>query len=196
MKSKCIKKITTLGWHQDNIVKNKLQSMCKEIEPILLRRKWVVHSLEEFYPNNPALLGLNVNRGRSIKIRCRTPRNRKVLFPDNEIMGTILHELAHITHGDHSAAFQKLWDELWEELKGYKRGDISFFNGCGCKLNTTKRNPDTIYEARTLAVKSANKRAKYQKMRVGSGSKLGGTQSKEKDPKKLAALAALSRFET
>lgn len=48
-----------------------LRQSANIVSPLLERRKWKIGTLMEFSPNNQSLLGLNVNRGQTIKIRLR-----------------------------------------------------------------------------------------------------------------------------
>jgi hypothetical protein len=41
------------------------------VSHVLGSRGWNVGVVSEFFPKNPSLLGLNVNRGREIKLRLR-----------------------------------------------------------------------------------------------------------------------------
>lgn len=68
--------------------------------------------LVEFFPKNPNLLGLNVNRRQKICVRLRHHHAPNTFLHLDAIIGTLLHELAHIVHGPHDAKFYKLLDEL------------------------------------------------------------------------------------
>ena len=190
--------ITTLGWQRDKEVQEIFAKVCKQIQPILTKREWNVGALTEFYPSDPNLLGLNINRGTHIKIRCRLPHDKNSFFEFNHIIGTVLHELAHNSIGPHNAAFQKLWDELWDELENFQRNGIEGFDkifaGCGCKLSTEKHNPITTREAKKIALKAAEKRKRNQELLPVGGHKIGGSRPQtHKSPKELAAEAALLR---
>lgn len=198
-----VEKAETLGWKHDSEVKKMLAKVCKQIQPILTKRKWSVGVLKEFYPREKALLGLNVDRGREICVRCRKPSDKNSFFDFNHIIGTVLHELAHIEIGPHNAEFRKLWDQLWEELEDFQRKGIEGFDkifaGCGQKLSTQKHNP-TKYEAKKLAVKSAEKRKRNTELmgavggkRLGGGNRQTSGTGGDADPKQLAAEAALLR---
>jgi hypothetical protein len=81
-----------------------LESVAKQVQPIMRRRRWRVPVLSEFAPKNPNLLGLNVNRGAEVKIRLRParaalPGDEARFYPYNHVLGTMLHELVHIVHG-------------------------------------------------------------------------------------------------
>jgi hypothetical protein len=58
------------------------------------------------------LLGLNVNRGAEVKLRLRPDGRDHEFIPYEEVLDTMLHELAHNARGPHDAQFYKLWDEL------------------------------------------------------------------------------------
>lgn len=62
-----------------------------QVQPIMRRRQWRVPLVSEFYPSNPALLGLNVGGGggrtQQIKIRLRTPGSIDNFFPFEHILG-------------------------------------------------------------------------------------------------------------
>ncbi|CAI5465953.1 unnamed protein product [Closterium sp. Yama58-4] len=92
-----------------------LERVAKQVEPIMARRKWKVPLLSEFSPSNARLLGLNINRGREIRIRLRPAGKPDSFFPYEHVLGTMLHELTHIERGPHDAKFYKLLDELNEE---------------------------------------------------------------------------------
>lgn len=55
-------------------------SRCRhQVRPIMQRHGWQVGALEEFMPQQPGLLGMNVNRGQRIKLRCEQPRCARLL---------------------------------------------------------------------------------------------------------------------
>jgi hypothetical protein len=93
-----------------------LHKLAATVTPLMLRRKWFVPTLKEFFPENPNLLGLNVNHGQSILVRLR-PHARKQSFYDWEhVLGTLIHELTHILVGPHNSEFYRIMDELDEEV--------------------------------------------------------------------------------
>ncbi|VEU21042.1 DEKNAAC101917 [Brettanomyces naardenensis] len=69
----------------------------------------------EMYPRNASLLGLNVGGGSKICIRLRPPHNKDWFLPMNDLIGTMLHELAHNQCGPHNDQFYKLLDTLKEK---------------------------------------------------------------------------------
>lgn len=62
--------------------------------------------LSEFFPGNPGLLGLNVNRGAEVKIRLRPARDAGSFYDWNHVLGTMLHEV-----GTAATAGQLAYDE-------------------------------------------------------------------------------------
>ena len=199
-----VKKIETLSLSKDIIVQQTLKRCCKEIEPIMLRRKWTVGTLMEFYPSDTALLGLNVNRGQIIKVRCRLPTDKNSFYEYNHIIGTILHELAHIEIANHGPKFQKLWDDLWTEYENNTDGNVNRnFNfeigkSCGQKLSTLRHNPINVRESKKLAAKAAENRKRIQTLLPRGGHRVGGhvggKRKEHSTPKYLAKQAALKRF--
>ncbi|EUD67473.1 hypothetical protein C922_02179 [Plasmodium inui San Antonio 1] len=81
------------------------------VNPIMRKMRFSVELLSEFLPRSPNLLGLNIATKSEIKIRMRKKKGGE-LFHFNDIMGTLLHELAHIVHSRHDRAFYELLDKL------------------------------------------------------------------------------------
>lgn len=77
-------------------------------------KRWFVGKLEEFYPN-PGLLGLNKNRGQVVSIKTRNCHDKSQLHQFEFVLGTLLHELVHIVHSNHSAEFYDELNKLKEE---------------------------------------------------------------------------------
>lgn len=207
-----VNKVTTLGWKNDTKVVQILEKVCSQIQPILCNHKWNVGLLLEFYPNDKALLGLNVGRGQTIKVRCRLPNDKNAFYEYNHIIGTVLHELAHNEIANHGPKFQKLWDKLWEELEALEDNNFNFGvnnnannffghkfgGGCGQKSSTKSHNPESKRQARNLGALAAEKRKRYQTLMPPENHKLydGKTprRNQKLNAKQLAAQAALKRF--
>ena len=176
----------------------KVHNLCK---PIMIKYKWKVQLLTEFFPKDTHLLGLNVNQGAKICVRLRPASNRDVFLPYNSIVGTFLHELTHMKIGPHNAAFYKLLDQLWTECEaimdnndfqnkfknnmfnprsgngssGSGAGN-SAFAGTGHRLNNNNNNIRPVKNKRQALAAAALRRAKYNNL-LGSnksGTKLGG----------------------
>ena len=78
-----------------------LDRAAAQVQPIMSKHKWTVAKLVEFYPKNAGLLGLNVNKGAQVKVRLRRGGDKNSFLPYNDVLGTLLHELCHNTHGNH-----------------------------------------------------------------------------------------------
>ncbi|OCL03138.1 WLM-domain-containing protein [Glonium stellatum] len=160
------------------------------VKPMMRKRGWKVQTLAEFLPDDPRLLGLNVNRTERILIRLRYHHDSRQFLPVEQITDTLLHELSHIVWGPHDQNFHNLWNELRAEheslvSKGYTgEGFLSE----GQKLGG-KRIP--LDEMRRQARIAAEKRRSLNK---GSGQKLGGRPSiRGIDMRKVIADAATRR---
>ncbi|UNI23605.1 hypothetical protein JDV02_009414 [Purpureocillium takamizusanense] len=113
--------------HRADEALHTLKRIASMVKPLMRARRWHVGKLVEFYPpttSGQTLLGLNYNRGRKICLRLRHPGDRRQFIPFEQVLDTMLHELAHIVHGPHDDKFNKLWDQLRDEMqsllnKGY-----------------------------------------------------------------------------
>jgi hypothetical protein len=56
--------------------------------------------LSEFFPRSANLQGLNVNKGREIKIRLRPASNASEFLSEHHALKVMLHELSHIVHSE------------------------------------------------------------------------------------------------
>lgn len=189
-------KVTTLKLKDQHVVVGLFDQICRQIQPILEKRKWKVGELAEFYPSDPCLLGLNINRGTKIQVRCRKPNDKNSFYVFEDIMGTTLHELAHIKVGNHGPEFQKLLDTLWEEVDTFAKPNSynPNFSGCGFKLSSDKHNPTSKLDVKKLAAKAAEKRMQNARL-MGPPQICGGRKhNTASDPKLLAAEAAMKRF--
>lgn len=59
-----------------------LEWVANQVLPILTQRKFSVRALHEFFPKDPRLLGININKGLKIYIRCE-PVDRLGLISRN-----------------------------------------------------------------------------------------------------------------
>lgn len=140
------------------------------------------------------MTGLNVNRGQKILLRLRHAGDQNQFLPVEQVTDTMLHELSHIVHGDHDAAFHALWDQLRDEhegllMKGYTGEG---FLTEGRRLGGSSEPP--MHEARRLARAAAERR---RAQTAGSGRKLGGTAPRPgQDIRKVIADAAERRNKT
>ena len=102
----------TLGLTNDESAKKLLVTACEVVKPIMMKRSWRVVIVKEFIPRNDRLLGVNVNRGMEVRIRLREGKNSTRLFPFEDIVGTLLHELVHNKFGRHDKFFYDLLVEI------------------------------------------------------------------------------------
>ena len=93
-----------------------LQKLAAQVYPLCLQKKLKVVIFKEFFPVNPGLLGLNVNRT-TIYVRLRNPFDKHKFLPWHSMLGTLLHELVHMTIGPHNNEFYKLLDVYWEFIE-------------------------------------------------------------------------------
>ena len=146
----------------------------------MFKHKWKVKLLTELNPKkNSNVLGLNVNRS-VIKIRLRVSKNGG-FYPYAHHLGTMLHELAHMRHGNHSAEFYDLLKELRDEMGKNLNGrmTVPFFEaGCGIRLGG--KRPRDFEEIRSVRLRKLERRANYRRL-IGDGQyRLGdGTSNTE-----------------
>lgn len=110
-----------------------LQRLVQATQALIIRKRWTVGQLVEFYPENKSLLGLNMNAGDRIMIRLRDPHNNHQFLPWQSLLGTMVHELVHIEIGAHSFDFYQMVDQLCDEvqddiLKGRHVTQVSVFD--------------------------------------------------------------------
>lgn len=89
-----------------------LHDMAAIVAPIMRHYSLRVRLLCEFFPKSGNLLGLNVNGGQKICIRLRPQHSEDSFLPQSDLLGTLLHELAHNRCGPHDDRFYKFLDEL------------------------------------------------------------------------------------
>ena len=161
-----------------------LERVCKQVQPLMRRRRWRVKRVREFYPSNPSLLGLNVNKGSEVRVRLRQPGYRDSFFPYEHVLGTMLHELCHNVVGPHNAAFYKLLDEITEECERDMANGVfgtgAGFDSRGVRLGgrgpVPVHNPNPI-QLRQKMVAAAEARAKKQRIMSSGPQRLGGSTS-------------------
>lgn len=158
-----------------------LQRVALHVTSIMINRKWTVGTLAELSPARADLLGLNENRGRKIMLRLRQPYNDTDFLPFDDVMGTMLHELAHNTFGAHDAKFYALLDDLNIEY------DAVLAKGIPEDKTTTRKIG--ILETQRLAKQKARNAARGTGKQ---GKQLGGTSS-AKEMRQLVLDAAERR---
>ncbi|EAT88081.2 hypothetical protein SNOG_04321 [Parastagonospora nodorum SN15] len=169
-----------------------LRKAASMVKPMMRKRGWKVGTLAEFLPDEPQLLGLNINRTERILIRLRYHHDSRQFLSMEQVTDTLLHELSHIVFGPHNADFNNLWNELRDEhqsllMKGYSGEG---FLTQGKKLGG-KRVP--LDEMRRQARSAAEKRKASTNANAG-GHRLGGSSVvRGVDMRKVIADAASRR---
>lgn len=122
-----IKKVTVLKKPNHEQAMNMLMRCVKITVNLMKKRNWVVSSMNEFIPKENNLLGLNINRSK-IMIRLRPPGNEESFYPFEHVLGTVLHELVHMSISPHNAAFDALLETLWTEVEAEDGGRMLLNN--------------------------------------------------------------------
>ena len=112
-----------------------------------------------------------------IALRLRAPKSHE-LYPFDHNMRVMLHEMAHIVHGNHSAQFYQQMDELskqYETLlaKGQVLDEKNMPIVGGRKADTSQHNAASMREARLQGLAAAERRAQQGRV-LGGGGRLGG----------------------
>ncbi|RMZ90474.1 hypothetical protein DV736_g2293, partial [Chaetothyriales sp. CBS 134916] len=169
----------------------RLRKIASIVKPLMRQRNWVVGTLAEFYPVEHNLLGLNINRGQKICLRLRYPGDDHQFLPLENVVDTMLHELAHNVIGPHNREFHALWDKLRDEHEALVRKGYTGegFLGHGNRLGG-RRIP--MSEVRRQARAVAERR---KTLSAGGGQKLGGTGiMRGQDARAIIAAAAEKRM--
>lgn len=176
-----------------------LQRIASLVMPIMRARGWVLPVLSEFFPSNPGLLGMNVNHGQKIYIRLRHAHRPDTFFDEEELIGTMLHELTHNVHGPHDDKFYKYLSGLEDEYYKLRANGYAGegFHSTGKRLGQGVSHNVPMQQAKSQAVLAAEKRAIAAGIMGSSGGrKLGGVSklgTTMKTPREMAAEAAERR---
>ncbi|KAF6754332.1 WLM domain-containing protein [Ephemerocybe angulata] len=169
-----------------------LKKVVSLVKPIMRKHGWVLPELAEFFPGQQNLL--DVNGGQKIMLRLRPHHSPTWFFEEEEIIGTMLHELTHNVHGPHDDKFYKFLSSLQDEYDELQRKGYSgegFFTP-GQRLGGSTHNP-ALHVGRLKALEAAEKRRQVSRV-LGEGNPRrlggGGTMS----PRELAAQAAERRM--
>eukprot|EP00911_Craspedida_sp_UC1_P001493 UC1_evm3s1127 len=189
-----------------------------QVEPIMRKRGWRVGHLAEFCPKSPQLLGLNVNRGQKINVRLRPGsgggnNSSSGFYPFESVLGTLLHELCHNVHGNHSAEFYTLLDEITAECERLMAQGVTSiasmpteaFTGRGMRLGGSRGGAISAAQRRELIRRAAERRRGRTLGAAGSRTLGGGTGTgcgggvadinTKLTPRQMAARAAMRRLQ-
>ena len=89
----------------------------------LLREKLQNTSFKELLYQNPQIMGWNYDKGREIGVKIY--KSTGVMYPPDEIISTLLHELAHSL--TQTRGHGKLWKEKDEYLQTFKQKYVDIF---------------------------------------------------------------------
>ncbi|GLB43495.1 putative WLM-domain-containing protein [Lyophyllum shimeji] len=172
-----------------------LQRIASLVKPIMRKHSWNLPVLAEFFPDNPSLLGLNVNMGQKICLRLRPAHGPDTFYDEEDVVQTMLHELTHNVHGPHDEKFYKFLAGLQDEYDALQRsgyaGEGFFSKGHRVGVNVSHDLPPHL--ARLKAAEAAEKRRQTSRV-LGSGGRLGGgINAKGLSPRELAGQAAERR---
>ena len=201
-----------------------LTELQREFAPLLRIRGWVVDELVEMcccsergggVQRSSSIHGMchcaaRGRRASRIEIRLREPcAHAQFMDYENYIVGTMCHELAHIVHGNHSADFYKLMENLrtqFDETRVLAGADgRGTFAGEGQKADPNRHNPPADPRiARRLGAAAAEKRMQRARLmgppggcRLGGGGTTNGATSapswRHMNPREAAAAAAERR---
>ncbi|KAH9949382.1 WLM domain-containing protein [Amylocystis lapponica] len=169
-----------------------LQRIASLVKPIMRKHSWVLPVLAEFFPDNPSLVGLNINGGQKILLRLRPPHTPDTFYDEQFIIGTMLHELTHNVHGPHDDKFYKFLEGLENEYDALRRSGYAGegFYSEGHKLGPGVSHNVPPHIARQKALEAAEKRRCVNIVMSGGGRLGGGRRRSDKSPRELAAEAA------
>ncbi|TFK41965.1 WLM domain-containing protein [Crucibulum laeve] len=177
---------------------HQLQRIASLVKPIMRKHNWKLPVLAEFFPESPNLLGelsmLYMNMGQKILVRLRPAHSPDTFYPEEDLIGTMLHELTHNVHGPHDDKFYKFLAGLNEEFDALQRSGYAgegFFSE-GKRLGTNISHNLPLHLARAKALEAAEKRRQTARV-LGSGGKLGGGIARVLSPREAAAQAAERR---
>jgi len=169
-----------------------LQKIASIVKPIMRQRNWRVGTLCEFFPEEPNLLGLNINRNEKICLRLRYPGDERQFLSLEQVVDTMLHELCHYVHGPHNEQFQALWNQVRDEHEALARKGYTGegFLSDGHRLGG-QRIP--MHEAKRRARAAAEQR---RQLTAHSGQRVGGAPvMRGVDIRKVIADAAQRRID-
>ncbi|KAJ3209504.1 hypothetical protein HDU82_000643 [Entophlyctis luteolus] len=201
----------TMGLDADKEAMAMLRRIATLVQPLMTAHLWVLPLLvclpahdgrrpnpsqqREFVPGDNMLLGVNINKGKEIRLRLRHP-GTTAFYDFDFVMGTMLHELTHNICSAHDAQFYKTLDDLTTEFENSCAGgwNGSGFDSIGIRLGGSSAKLSAS-EAKAASVRAAEQRAKLSKIMIPAGGvRLGGPgPSSNSDPREMAARAAERR---
>mmetsp|Transcript_12568 Transcript_12568/g.25513 ORF Transcript_12568/g.25513 Transcript_12568/m.25513 type:complete len:282 (-) Transcript_12568:926-1771(-) len=195
----CCQTIRTMKKPQDAKAMELLHKAANQVKPIMAKRRWKVLVLEEFYPANPNLLGLNHRAGQKVQIRLRSPISETYFLEYDSILRTLLHELAHNEVGPHNAQFYRILEEITAECEKLIANGVTGSDGGFESAGKGQRLHEggvavPRHRLRGAAAAAAERRQRRQTL-MGSN-RLGGDEDgihRVCDPREMAVAAAERR---
>lgn len=191
-----VHRITVLDLERKDEALKLLTEVAAQVQPIMRARSWSVPQLSEANFAQASIQGMNHNGGELIQLRLRHVRAQTTFFSLQHCVGTMLHELCHIVHHNHSADFYALLDKLYAEwqqnIQKGLRGTGGGFDAAGHKLSSETHNPVSVEDAKRKALAAAQKRWERAELMSGGPRAVGGAVL-DSDPKEAARVAALLR---
>ena len=170
-----------------------LYGLSHRVSKLMQQHNLKIGVLQEFFPKDDNLLGLNVNHGQKVLLRLRRNNDPHMLLDEDMVLDTLLHELCHNSIGPHNDAFHKLWESYRSDQYGNQAlGLYNNFLGMGKKIADDSGR--TVIDNNLIAEKVK------QKTRVGKGRKLGvvnkgkAIEANLLKPAEMARKAALERM--
>lgn len=137
-------RIFCLQKSRSDVALDLLHRIANQVQPIMQERKWSVGTLSEFFPENKELLGININKGETIRIRLRSSTDESQFLPYVELVCTMLHELTHIVRSPHDSQFWDLYhsirDRCEEHMNSGIVGHLRFNIGANGRSSVTTGN--------------------------------------------------------
>ncbi|WFD00991.1 hypothetical protein MYAM1_003751 [Malassezia yamatoensis] len=171
--------------HSDTAI-GMLRDVGAKVKVLMQRYGWSISA---------KLLGLNINQGAKICLRLRRAHQANQFLEREEVIRTMLHELAHNVRGPHDVAFYETLATLTNEYETAER--LGYWSGSGFLSQGARLggrgNHLTPAQRRQVAAEQAARRA----TNASRGSaRLGGSSMKDRSLRELAAevrLASLTK---
>ncbi|WFD45229.1 hypothetical protein MPSI1_003907 [Malassezia psittaci] len=180
--------------HSDTAI-NMLREIGAKVKVLMQRYGWKLPVLAEMYPRSANLLGLNINQGAKICLRLRRANQADLFLEREEVIRTMLHELAHNVRGPHDVQFYETLATLTNEYETAER--LGYWSGSGFLSQGARLGGRghhlTPAQRRQVAAEQAARRAKNASR---GSARLGGSSMKDRSLRELAAevrLASLTK---
>ena len=110
------------GFPSEDAARQLLERVAASVSAVMKQKRWKLVKLEEMYPDQQNLLGLNTNGGERIQLRLRHANDRASFFSFDTVKSTMVHELAHNIRGPHDDLFYKAQADLWRLMESTGHG--------------------------------------------------------------------------